>query len=425
MHGHRGAYFPETLVLFTLFFFKAHPFDLHFFCLHRMWKFGTWVGTNYGCPNHRKGVGFQKNSYQWPDCPYLRHYRTQGLELASLMLEAYLHGDHRFGPTFAIDVMVPVITEVLRYFYEHYEMNLQNEMVMRSQALETWQECVNPTTDIAGLTWVTNKTLDLPFNVLPADSEARAMVTALLAQVPSMEKVISEDSTGERFLDHCQWVTIEQNNNVENVELYAVHPFPLYGNGFSEELPFIGNVTGGGEGAMRLINATYARRKFHNPISSASSNGGPSIGEWQEGMQAARLGYADEAAENVQLRASWGNVHLGPYSSDDDGKAEHVMRFPAFYGPLSSDGNAYPDLEHLASMRTTLQMQLLQNDGNRILLFGGWPAGEDVSFKLHARQGTVVEASCSNGKIVSMNVVPQTRRKDIVIVGDACVCDGC
>ena len=138
-------------------------------------------------------------------------------------------------------------------------------------------------------------------------------------------------------------------------------------------------------------------------------------------MQAARLGLADEAAQNVRLRAGWGDTVLGPYSSDDDGRTDHVMRFPGFYGPLGSDGNAVPDLEHLASLRTTLHFMLLQNDGDRILLFGGLPRGWEVDFKLHARYGTTVEGTCKGGKLENLLVTPPSRRKDVVIVGDACV----
>ena len=162
------------------------------------------------------------------------------------------------------------------------------------------------------------------------------MVATLSAQIPPMSKVLRTDAgTGDRYLDHCQWVTIEQSNNVENVELYAVHPFPLYGLNFTDELPFEANVTGSAGAAMDVARATFSRRLFHNPASGDGSAGGASVGEWQEGPQAARLGMADEAAANVQLRAAWGGAHAGPfYSRADDGSSEHVMRFPGFYGPL-------------------------------------------------------------------------------------------
>ena len=97
------------------------------------------------------------------------------------------------------------------------------------------------------------------------------------------------------------------------------------------------------------------------------------------------------------------------------------MRFPGFFGRLGSDGNYFPDPEHLATMRTTLQWMLLQNDGDRILLFGALPAAWDVDFKLHARHDTVVEGRCEGGRLVAFAVTPAARRKDVVFLGDACV----
>ena len=64
---------------------------------------------------------------------------------------------------------------------------------------------------------------------------------------------------------------------------------------------------------------------------------------------------------------------------------------------------------------------LIQNDGDRILLFGGLPPAWDVDFKLHARRSTVVEGQCKSGKLLNLRVSPPERRKDVVILGGACV----
>lgn len=210
---------------------------------------------------------------------------------------------------------------------------------------------------------------------------------------------------------------------VENVELYAVHPFPLYGLNFTDELPFTDadgtGVCGGAN--LGIARSTYHRRLFHNPIGATAADGGPSIGEWQEGPQAARLGLAGEAGAAALLRAGWAGVEAGkPFGRGRDGVADHQMRFPGFFGTLASDGNYFPDPEHLATMRTTLQWMLLQNDGDRILLFGGLPEGWDVDFKLYARRNTVVEGRCVGGKLQGLVVTPAARRKDVVIVGTAC-----
>jgi hypothetical protein len=184
----QGAYFPET-----------------------MWSFGTWIGTNYGCPDLRASKGYLMHS-RVVENTYLRHYRTQGLELSALMLEAAMHAPSTFGvgSAFAVRTMLPIIVEVLRFFFEHYELTLAGEMVMRAQALETWQECVNPTTDVAGLHWVINKTIDLASSVLAADD--LQMITSLKAQlVRSMDRTPIPHS-GSAQLSHllvrdrsCQW----------------------------------------------------------------------------------------------------------------------------------------------------------------------------------------------------------------------------
>jgi hypothetical protein len=62
-----------------------------------------------------------------------------------------------------------------------------------------------------------------------------------------------------------------------------------------------------------------------------------------------------------------------------------------------------------------LQEMLLQDVGDKILLFPAWPKNIDIHFKLHAPQQTVVEASLKNGKVNIIKVIPESRRKDIII----------
>lgn len=62
-----------------------------------------------------------------------------------------------------------------------------------------------------------------------------------------------------------------------------------------------------------------------------------------------------------------------------------------------------------------LQEMLLQTPGDRILLLPAWPREWDVDFKLHAPRQTTVEVSLKGGKITSLKVTPESRRKDVVI----------
>jgi hypothetical protein len=65
-----------------------------------------------------------------------------------------------------------------------------------------------------------------------------------------------------------------------------------------------------------------------------------------------------------------------------------------------------------------LQEMLLSADPfyeGKIYLFPAWPKDWDVNFKLYAPQQTIVEAVLKHGKIIYLNVIPESRRKDIVI----------
>ena len=63
-----------------------------------------------------------------------------------------------------------------------------------------------------------------------------------------------------------------------------------------------------------------------------------------------------------------------------------------------------------------LQEMLLQTtDDGKILLFPAWPREWNVHFKLHSAQNTTVEAELKDGKATVINVVPESRRKDIKI----------
>jgi len=90
-------------------------------------------------------------------------------------------------------------------------------------------------------------------------------------------------------------------------------------------------------------------------------------------------------------------------------------RFPAFFGP----GHDWvPDHNWGGSGMVGLQEMLLAADpyGNgKIYLLPAWPKDWNVNFKLHAPQQTTVEASVKNGKIVSLKVTPESRKKDVMI----------
>jgi len=51
----------------------------------------------------------------------------------------------------------------------------------------------------------------------------------------------------------------------------------------------------------------------------------------------------------------------------------------------------------------------------KIHLLPAWPKEWDVDFKLHASEQTTVEASVKAGRVVSLKVTPESRRKDVIV----------
>ena len=69
-------------------------------------------------------------------------------------------------------------------------------------------------------------------------------------------------------------------------------------------------------------------------------------------------------------------------------------------------------------LRQTLHSMLLQhNRKGEILLFPAWPAGWEVSFKLHAPGGVTVQARCINGTVDGLRVTPASREGDVRLLG--------
>jgi len=67
-------------------------------------------------------------------------------------------------------------------------------------------------------------------------------------------------------------------------------------------------------------------------------------------------------------------------------------------------------------MANTLQEMLVQpGTGGKILLLPAWPKDWNVDFKLHVPQNTTVEGVYRAGKLEQLKVIPESRRKDVVI----------
>ncbi|MBL7076811.1 MAG: hypothetical protein ISS31_05005 [Kiritimatiellae bacterium] len=93
--------------------------------------------------------------------------------------------------------------------------------------------------------------------------------------------------------------------------------------------------------------------------------------------------------------------------------ANKKMRFPSFFGP-AYDG--MPDHNWIGAGMIGIQEMLLQTFGDKIYVLPAWPVDVDVDFKLHAPQQTVVEVSFRDGEIRRLDVTPEEREKDVIVV---------
>jgi hypothetical protein len=162
----------------------------------------------------------------------------------------------------------------------------------------------------------------------------------------------------------------DKKKNTENPELYCIFPYRLFGVGKPD---------------VELARDTFAGR-LHQSHTCWS----------QDDIQAALLGLTDQAKCSLIGRAS-------PECHSDS-------RFPGFWNAFK---DWCPDIDHGGVLQLALQFMLVQCEGREILLLPAWPKEWDVDFKLHAPFQTVVEAKVRGGKVVELNVTPESRRADV------------
>ena len=161
-------------------------------------------------------------------------------------------------------------------------------------------------------------------------------------------------------------------SNIENPELYPVFPFRLF--------------------AFNRPNPDWALTALENRWDRGHS------GWRQDDIFMAYLGLTEDTRKGVVSRAR----------SYDQGE-----RFPAFWGP---NYDWTPDQDHGGVLMKAFQSMLMQTDGRKIFLLPAWPKEWNVEFKLHAPQQTVVEGVYRDGRVVSLQVTPESRRADLEIV---------
>ncbi len=294
---------------------------------------------------------------------WFKYVWVGGLELIWIMLEAY---EHTGDEALLQKRIIPTADAVIRFFDSYYKTNAQGQLVFNpSQALETYLDCTNAMPEVAGLHAVTGKLLALPERA--ASAAQRAYWKAFAGRLPPLPTRSTPD--GEAL---AAAAVIGAKHNSENPELYAVFPFRLCA--FEKDNRDLG---------VNALNHRADRGAF---------------GWRQDDLFMAYLGLTDQVREYVVSRAR----------NSDKGS-----RFPAFWGP---NYDWIPDQDHGCVLLKAVQSMLLQSDGEKIFVLPAWPKAWDVSFKLHAPGQTVIECELRAGKIVKLNVTPESRKKDVVIV---------
>ncbi len=333
-YRHPGAHYPET-----------------------SYFWGAEVSAHYGW------TAFEDRARPEAECSYVTYYWSGGIELSLMMCEYYAY---TLDESFAREFLLPVAREVIAFYDHHYPRDGSGRrFISPSQALETWQDCDNPTPEIAGLSYTIGRLLELPGSLLDAD--LRAQWTALRDQLPPLP------------LGDSPWGTVikpagraDKKKNTENPELYAIFPYRLYGIGKPD---------------LDLAKRTFAARLHACDYC------------WhQDDIQMALLGLTEQAKANLIQRAA-------PAAHSDS-------RFPAFWNAFH---DWIPDMDHGGVLQLALQLMLMQCDGRQIRLLPAWPAEWEADFRLHAPYRTIVEGKVRGGEVVDLIVTPESRRADIVL----------
>lgn len=332
-HGVDGAYFPETMT-----------------------SFGSYSNGDYGWDR----ANLDRNVVQ---CPWWQWAWNQGLELVALAIERY---EWTRDAAWAKSNLLELQRPLLRWFDTRFKRDERGVLVISpTQALETyWDGVVGDLPTIAGLRAVTTRLLEHAIAL-----DAGELDVALWRRLQQACPPIPKRTVDEVVLFDAAQKHDGKRSNVENPELYSIHPFGLHGVGRAE---------------LEIARASYLARVDRSHV-----------GWTQDGLVAARVGFASEAAADLVARSR--NSHPS-------------FRFPAMWGP---NFDWLPDQCHGSNLASVLQEMLMQCHGDAIELLPAWPKEWNARFKLHAPKNTVVEGRVRDGQVEDLVVNPSARRSDV------------
>jgi hypothetical protein len=323
-----------------------------------MTVFGTYSGGDYGWD--RRGRQPKEVLSPWWDDAW-----NQGPELVALMLDRW---EYTRDEAFLRRRLIPMAESVLRYFDTRFRKDAKGRIVLDpTQVVETyWEGVVNDMPSTAGLISVTERLRTLPH----LTKAQRTFFERMRASCPELPIEVDQ---GGRELAPAQRC-VPKRSNVENGELYAVWPFRL--------------VTLSQPALLAEAKRAYEHRGNHLDV-----------GWGYDGNVAALLGMTDEAERILEAKVRNSNP---------------AYRWPATWGP---NFDWLPDQNHGGNLLHQTQLMLLQGDpleqGGEIRILPAWPKVWDVDFSLRAPGKTTVRCVARRGRIVSVEVTPANRLKDV------------
>jgi hypothetical protein len=328
---------------------------------------------NYGLPNPAE-YGFKRPEWFDKGVEYnawLEYEWDTILEFCQMILETKNYANADITP------YLPLIESSLTFFDEHYRqlasrrgrkaLDGNGQLVLfPGSACETYKMTNNASSTIAALRTVLE-------NYGKKDEMLKTIPPIPLRYI-EIKDSLNPTASPELKQTISPAVSWERINNVETPQLYPVFPWRIYGVGKEN---------------LELARNTY----FYDPEAIKFRS---HVGWKQDNIWAACLGLTEEAK-----RLTLAKLSNGPH------------RFPAFWGP---GYDWTPDHNWGGSGMIGLQEMLLQTNGEQILLFPAWSKEWDIHFKLHAPGETTVEATLKAGKVTDLKVLPESRKKDIIIM---------
>ena len=351
-YNHDGAYFPETVT-----------------------GWGSAVPRDYGVD------GRGSNPLGWTVLPHKRYHWSGNIELVAMMLDYFdMTQDEAW-----LDGTIEFMHDIVTFFREHYSEDGGAICIAPSQGLETLrsdtegnEEIVNPTDHVAGLHFILDRLLALPEHLV--SEEYRQYWFDMKSQLPSIAKAVRD---GKEIIaasaSHVTATAPEHRRVKENVPLYAVFPFRVYGVGKPD---------------LQLARNTFDERQNRD------------MGGWhQQPIHAVMVGDLADA-KDFTVRYFREKEMFGPSRPI----SQTAFRFPAFYGPSH---DYVPNVPQNGNAMIALQSMLVQYDGRRIMLFPTWPEEWNVEFRVHLPYETTLTGKRQEGEVQTLTASPGDREADL------------